>query len=146
LILFGALDYGEIRHESDTTKIKPLPKSFADLQNLELLDLGRNGLSFCPSQIASLKNLKILRLDYNNIHKIPTFISDLKNLKELSVCANEKILLPESLSKIPGLKVFIGNNSLKLTDQKKLQKRFPNITFSFDNEYDDASANEESTK
>jgi alpha-L-arabinofuranosidase len=37
----------------------------------------------------------------------------------------------------------MGNNSLKLKDQKILVSRFPGSTFSFKNEWDDATANEE---
>jgi hypothetical protein len=36
----------------------------------------------------------------------------------------------------------MGNNALKLKDQQKLRSRFPNLSFSFDNEFDDEAANE----
>jgi hypothetical protein len=50
------------------------------------------------------------------------------------------------MAKLKGLKVSMGNNSLKLTTQKSLRARFPQIVFSFENEMDDRAANEESSK
>jgi hypothetical protein len=42
------------------------------------------------------------------------------------------------------LKVFLGNNYLKLKDQENLRKRFPKLVLSFENgDYDDDAANEE---
>jgi leucine-rich repeat protein SHOC2 len=143
LKLYGALD----PREMDPNKpIKALPEAITKLQNLEELDLGRNGFLSLPNQVASLKGLKILRLDYNNIREIPSFIGELNNLKELSICSNGRIALPQSLNNLKGLKVFMGNSYLTLKDQKKLRDRFPNAIFFFENEYDDAAANEESSK
>jgi Leucine-rich repeat (LRR) protein len=90
--------------------------------------------------------LKRLALDYNAIRALPSFVGDLPNLQELSVNANGGVVLPQSLAKIKGLKVFMGNNRLKLRDQRALRARFPNATFSFENEYDDDAANEEAPK
>ncbi|MGA7640886.1 MAG: hypothetical protein WBW56_01670, partial [Syntrophobacteraceae bacterium] len=113
------------------------------LQSLEKLNLGRNGLKAVPSQVAQLSKLKDLGLDYNEIHELPSFIGDLKNLRELSVRSNSGVKLPQSLANLSGLRISMGNNSLKLKDQKILAGRFPGITFSFENEWDDATANEE---
>ncbi len=123
---------------------KPLPATIGNLTNLEVLDLGRNGLTSVPASIAKLSNLKTLRLEYNALKAAPVFVGELKNLQELSLDANENIkTLPAPLGKLKGLKVSMGNNALKLREQKALQTKFPNITFSFQNEYDDARANEE---
>jgi Leucine-rich repeat (LRR) protein len=148
LKLYGALDTREMDPKKSIPKsrIKALPENITKLQNLEELDLGRNGLISVPSQVAGLKGLKTLRLDYNDIREIPSFIGELKNLKELSICSNGRIALPQSLSNLKGLKIFMGNSYLTLIDQKKLHERFPNAIFSFENEYDDAAANEESSK
>jgi hypothetical protein len=40
----------------------------------------------------------------------------------------------------------MGNNYLKIKDQQKLRRLFPKATFSFENEYDDSAANEETPK
>jgi Leucine-rich repeat (LRR) protein len=145
LRLYGALDPRETDSDKPTapSKVKSLPGTIGKLQNLEVLDLGRNGIKGIPSQIASLQRLKRLALDYNEIHELPAFLGNLKNLQELSVCANGGIKLPKSLSNLNGLKIFMGNNYLKIKDQKKLRALFPKATFSFENEYDDSAANEE---
>jgi len=145
LRLYGALD----PRESDTnkptqpSKAKSLPGTIGKLQNLEELDLGRNAIKGIPPQIASLQKLKRLALDYNEIHELPAFVGNLKNLQELSVCSNGGIKLPESLSNLNGLKIFMGNNHLRIKDQEKLRRLFPKATFSFENEFDDSEANEE---
>jgi hypothetical protein len=36
----------------------------------------------------------------------------------------------------------MGNNSLKLAEQRTLRSRFPKSVFSFENDYDDDTANE----
>ncbi len=139
LRLYGALD----PRESDTnkptlpSKVKSLPGTIGKLQNLEELDLSRNAIKGIPPQIASLQKLKRLALDYNEIHELPAFVGNLKNLQELSICGNGGIKLPQSLSNLNGLKIFMGNNHLKIKDQEKLRRLFPKATFSFENEYDE---------
>ncbi len=150
LRLWGAMDPFDYDrdHPDDVslTKRKELPKTIARLENLEELDLGRNRLKIVPPEIAALYKLKILVLDYDDIHEIPSFIGELKNLRELSVRSNDGIKLPASLAKIKGLKISMGNNRLKLKDQKELMRQFPMAEFNFENEYDDAAANEEQQK
>ena len=145
LRLYGALDPRDLGSDQPVppSKIKTLPETVAQLRNLEELDLGRNGLRTVPPQIASLAKLKRLSLDYNDLRELPPFVGNLKNLQELSLNSNGGVKLPQTLSNIKGLKVSMGNNALKLRDQQTLRRRFPNITFSFDNEFDDAAANEE---
>ena len=115
-------------------------------RKLEELDLGRTGLRSVPPQIASLGSLKKLGLDYNDLRELPAFVGNFKSLEELSLNSNGGVKLPQTLSNIKGLKVFMGNNALKLRDQQALRRRFPDIVFSFENEFDDAAANEEPAK
>ena len=145
LRLVGALDARGADSDKPTrpSKVKSLAGTIGKLQNLEVLDLGGNGIKGIPSQIASLQKLKRLALDYNEIHELPAFVGNLKNLQELSVCSNGGIKLPKSLANLNGLKIFMGNNRLKIKDQEKLRGLFPKATFSFENEYDDSAANEE---
>src|SRR6266704_2427692 len=130
--------------------IKHLPSQLGTLINLVELDIScLENLEDLPSEIGDLKKLeklKRLALDFNDIHELPPFVGNLKNLQELSVCANGGIKLPKSLSNLNGLKIFMGNNSLKIKDQKKLRRLFPKATFSFENEFDDSAANEETPK
>ena len=148
LRLYGALDARDISAEGPARRAqgKRLPDTLADLQRLEELDLGRNGMRAVPPQVASLRGLKRLKLDYNDIRDVPSFVGGLKNLEELSVNANGGTRLPQSLAGLRGLKVFMGNNRLTLREQKSLRARFPNAVFSFENEYDDDAANEEAPK
>jgi Leucine-rich repeat (LRR) protein len=147
LTLYGALDAREIGTEQPlrASKIKRLPQTIANLRNLEELDMGRNGLRSLPVQIGSLHKLKRLGLDYNDLRELPASIGNLKNLRELSLRSNGGVKLPPSLAALRGLNVYLGNNSLKLKDQQQLRRRFPKLVLSFDNEFDDAAANEQPT-
>ena len=148
LRLYGALDPREVGAEGPVrrTQNRALPDTLANLQSLEELDLGRNGISSVPRQVAQLRGLKKLSLDYNDIHDLPAFVGDLPNLRELSLNANGGMRLPQSLANLKGLKVYMGNNRLKLAEQKSLRARFPSAVFSFENEYDDDAANQEAPK
>lgn len=145
LRLYGALDARVIGDEQSSrgAKSKSLPDTLANLRRLEELDLGRNGLSAVPPQVASLRRLKKLGLDYNNLSAVPAFVGNLTHLEELSLNSNGGVRLPQSLAALKGLRVAMGNNALKLKDQRLLRSRFPNIVFSFENEFDDEAANEE---
>lgn len=139
LKLYGALDPtpADTNEPIPPSKVKSLPGTIGKLQNLEELDVGRNRMKTIPSQIASLQKLKRLALDFNEIHELPPFVGNFRNLQELSVCGNGGIKLPKSLSNINGLKIFIGNNHLKIKDQERLRRLFPKATFSFENEFDE---------
>jgi Leucine-rich repeat (LRR) protein len=148
LRLYGALDGRDVgaADSARAGRSKLLPESLGELRNLEELDLGRNGIRSVPPQVASLRGLKKLSLDYNEIREVPAFVGGLKNLQELSLNANGGARLPQTLSTVKGLKVFMGNNRLTLSEQKSLRARFPGAVFSFENEYDDAAANQEPPK
>jgi Leucine-rich repeat (LRR) protein len=148
LRLYGALDPREDSFGEPVRRVrmKRLPESIARLQQLEELDLGRNGLKSVPAQIASLRKLKKLGLDYNDLRELPSVIGNLKNLEELALRSNGGVRLPRSLSNLKGLKIFMGNNALKLREQENLRRRFPRIVFFFDNEFDDSVANEEAAR
>lgn len=148
LRLYGALDGRDVGDGAAArrNRSKPLPDTLRNLQRLEELDLGRNGIRSVPAEVASLRGLKKLSLDYNDIRTVPAFVGDLPNLQELSVNANGGITLPDSLAKLKGLKIYMGNNRLTLAAQRRLRARFPAAEFSFENEYDDDAANQEAPK
>lgn len=146
LRLYGALDAREdsgLERPARRAVSKSLPDTVANLRGLEELDLGRNGLRAVPPQIASLRGLKKLGLDYNDLRELPAFVGDLTNLEELSLRSNGGVRLPQSLTKLKRLQVWMGNNRLTLTEQRRLRTRFPNVLFSFENEFDDDAANED---
>lgn len=142
LRLYGALDGSDAEEGAAAPASRPLPETLGKLSSLEELDLGRNGLTELPKQVASLKGLKKLGLDYNEIGVLPSFVGNLTNLRELSLNSNGGVKLPDSLANVKGLKLFMGNNKLTLRDQASLRGRFPAAVFDFENEYDDAAANE----
>ena len=147
LRLYGALDAREDGQRVNPSRIKSLPGAIANLKKLEVLDLGRNGLTAVPPQIAGLSNLKTLRLDFNALRAVPAFVGNFANLNELALDANERIVdLPRLMAKFKALRVSLGGNALKLREQKSLRSRFPKIVFSFESEFDDARANEEAAK
>lgn len=145
LRLYGALDATETGDDGTARRgrSKSLPGTLASLERLEELDLGRNGLRAVPPQVASLRSLKKLGLDYNGIREIPAFVGELKNLRELSLHSNGGVRLPASLARLKGLRVSLGNNKLTLREQRRLRASFPDAVFSFENEYDDDTANEQ---
>jgi Leucine-rich repeat (LRR) protein len=151
LTLYGALDAAYlIRMDSlDNTKnplsvIKNLPNELGQLKNLEVLDLGRNGLKYFPPQIEHLIHLKRLLLEYSQIEEIPAFISDLNELHELDLSKNGHVRFPDSMKQMKNLSVKMGDNDLTRMEQLELMYRFPDISFDFENEYSDG--NEEPTQ
>src|SRR6476661_1173431 len=113
--------------------LEDLPSEIGDLKKLEklIIDNG-NGCQMnisVPESIGNLSNLKVLRLygaldptpsDTNEPippSRVKTLPGTIGNLQKLSVCGNGGIKLPKSLSNLNGLKIFIGNNHLKIKDQ-----------------------------
>ncbi|HOD39083.1 MAG TPA: hypothetical protein PKW98_00750 [Candidatus Wallbacteria bacterium] len=121
---------------------KPLPKSVSKLSGLEELDLGRCNLKKVPEQLAGLAALKKLSLEYNPVASLPEFMGRLTALEELNISYTDVKDLPASFSELKKLSVTMGNNRLKLSEQKKLIDKFKNIKFNFENIYDDDAVNE----
>jgi Leucine-rich repeat (LRR) protein len=142
LTLYGALDAAYfIRQDSiEKTKnplsvVKYLPNELSNLKNLEVLDLGRNGINYFPPQIEHLIHLKSLLFEYSQIKAIPAFISNLHELHELDLSKNGHVKFPDSMKQMKNLKIKLGDNGLTLKEQQELKDRFPNIIFDFENEY-----------
>jgi len=143
LRLYGAMDPREVGEAPNQPHdFPPLPDSIRNLTGLRELDLGRNGLPTVPPQIAAFAKLESLDLSYNNIHELPEFMGNLKGLRRLSVMGNGGVRFPESMSRIRGLRVAAGNNFFDLKNQDLLRRRYPDITFDFENQFDDCAANE----
>ncbi|XP_066581605.1 leucine-rich repeat protein 1-like [Prorops nasuta] len=76
------------------------------INNLRLLDISNNLLSFLPNQIGKLKNLTDLKVNQNLLKYLPHSIGNLSNLQYLNISKN-------SISQLPG---NIRNLRLQLFD------------------------------
>lgn len=116
LVLYGAQDPGRSDHDHQPAHRHKFPRSMSQLKNLTQLNLGRNGLEQVPAFVKDLPQLRRLNLDFNDLNDLPEF-----------------------LSAFPRLTVSLENNcDITGNEAKKeeLRRRFPKITFDFENEYD----------
>lgn len=96
--------------------LESLPRSIADLTNLEVLDLSDNKLTSLPLAICELRHLRILHVDNNRLSSLPEEIGNLGNLATLLLHDNELTSLPEGLERLTALRLLFlqGNPRLKL--------------------------------
>ncbi|XP_053251653.1 leucine-rich repeat-containing protein 69 [Podarcis raffonei] len=87
------------------TRISPL--IFDGLQNLVLLNLNNNQLSYLPPEIQRLEHLECLSLDNNRLQKIPKEFCYLRKLCELHLFNNSITALPEEIKYLRKLKILI---------------------------------------
>ena len=136
LVLYGVQDPDVQRHESR----QELPKTFSQLKNLEIVNLGRNHFRELPSFIRDLPKLKELDFSFNQLKDVPRWIASIKTLKSLDFFGNDLRDLPDALEGAPLLaSVNLGNNCAItefLSRQAALRQHFPKISFNFVNEYD----------
>jgi Leucine-rich repeat (LRR) protein len=143
LVLYGAQDprgVGKKRGQEPAERHK-FPDSMSQLKNLTYLDLGRNGLEQIPEFVKDLPNLKELGFAWNmKLKNIPAFLVDLRELTTLKLDSDGLTDLPDFLKRLPKLsRITLGNNCAITQSQVKMQdlrKRFPKITFDFEDEYD----------
>ncbi|KAM5137384.1 leucine-rich repeat-containing protein 69 [Callospermophilus lateralis] len=77
------------------------------LQNLILLNLNRNQLTWLPQEVSKLKSLTHLSLNCNQLVSIPTELCLLKNLRELQLNYNELSCIPEEIKFLKKLRKFL---------------------------------------
>lgn len=140
LDLYGAQSPGVNKRDHQPKEQHKFPESMSQLKNLEYLDLGGNGLVEIPSFVQDLSNLKEFHFQWNQLRTIPPFVTNLSNVTTLRLEGNDLSDLPDSLHALPKLAgVTLGNNC-KITQSKAkmdgLKRRFPKITFDFEDEYD----------
>lgn len=93
-------------------KLRTSPPSFAQLSNLEELDLRKNELSYVPLEILSLPKLRVLNLSDNRITSLDG-VDQLSGLESLDISFNRVRHLPQGLSSLPRLKTLdLSANSL----------------------------------
>jgi len=143
LVLYGAQDpRGTGSHPGPQPgKRHQFPRSMSQLKNLVYLDLGRNELDEIPPFVQDLPKLKELGFAWNmKLKAIPEFLTNLRELTTLKLDANDLNDLPDFLNKLPKLsRITLGDNC-KITQNhakmRDLKRRFPKVTFDFDDEYD----------
>ncbi|MFX1294434.1 MAG: hypothetical protein ACFFD2_06215 [Promethearchaeota archaeon] len=135
--------------------LNKIPKSIANLRNLQLLGLRKNQFTNLPEFIGNLKALQKLWIDHNKITNLPKSIGGLSEIKELWIDDNRLRNFPEFICELSSLEaldlsfnflksipdsiincqnlqilVIAGNNFLNFPDNiKPLQKRGCRIIF-----------------
>ncbi|XP_063177094.1 leucine-rich repeat-containing protein 2 isoform X2 [Chroicocephalus ridibundus] len=83
------------------TLIQTIPAYIALFQDLRVLELSKNQISYLPVEIGCLKNLKVLNVSFNNLKSIPPELGDCENLEKLDLSGNMEITeLPFELSNL----------------------------------------------
>lgn len=95
-------------------KITEIDGEISNLQNLEVLYLGRNKMTSFPKAICELKNLKVLSLAFNDIDSIPDCICRLKNLERLFISNNKLVYVSDSLGSLRKLEQLdLNRNAIR---------------------------------
>jgi Leucine-rich repeat (LRR) protein len=139
LVLYGAQDPRDAGPQPGERH--KFPRSMSELKNLVYLDLGRNGLEEIPPFVKDLPKLKELRFEFNmRLKEVPAFLSNLHELMTLKLNSDGLNDLPDFLNTLPRLtRITLGNNceiTQSAAKMNALRRRFPKITFDFDDEYD----------
>lgn len=88
-IIYDFEDYDQGFREFIGLKIKTLPDSIGDLQNLTFLEAELSDLEELPETIGLCSNLKLLDIRYNKIKRLPNSLINCKKLEKLLVKSNE---------------------------------------------------------
>ncbi|XP_046497797.1 leucine-rich repeat-containing protein 69 [Equus quagga] len=85
------------------------------LQNLILLSLNNNQLTWIPPEVSRLKSLTYLSINHNWLASIPRELCFLKNLSELQLNYNQLICIPEEIKFLKNLqKLFLVRNNIEV--------------------------------
>lgn len=108
-------------------KIKSLPLSMSNLENLVELNLSENDLVFIPEYLPFIKNLEKINLYNNHLTSLPKNFSELYNLANLDLSHNNFINTPEVLYEMPYLsKIDLRKNYFSQTTKEKLIAKMSN--------------------
>nr|XP_023504440.1 leucine-rich repeat-containing protein 69 isoform X4 [Equus caballus] len=85
------------------------------LQNLILLSLNNNQLTWIPPEVSRLKSLTYLSINHNWLASIPRELCFLKNLSELQLNYNQLICIAEEIKFLKNLqKLFLVRNNIEV--------------------------------
>lgn len=99
--------------------ITELPAEIGHLNNLQILDLGKNHLTVLPPEIGQLGNLQELSLASNQLTALPPEICRLVYLQKLDLRNNGLTALPPEIGCLANLQILdLRNNQLKELPQK----------------------------
>lgn len=94
-------------------KLHSLPKSFANLKQMNVLVFYENEFEDIPEVLADFKELKHLDFYKNNIKEIPDFVGNMENVQQLFLSFNKIEEIPDTLRNLKRLKYFyIHHNEL----------------------------------
>ncbi|XP_024616190.1 leucine-rich repeat-containing protein 69 isoform X1 [Neophocaena asiaeorientalis asiaeorientalis] len=84
------------------------------LQNLILLNLNNNQLTWIPQEISRLKSLTYLSINHNQLASIPRELCFLENLSELQLNYNQLICIPKEINFLKKLqKLLLVRNNIE---------------------------------
>uniref|UniRef100_A0A2K6GBA0 Leucine rich repeat containing 69 n=1 Tax=Propithecus coquereli TaxID=379532 RepID=A0A2K6GBA0_PROCO len=90
------------------------PGACDGLQNLILLNLNKNQLTWLPQEVSRLKRLKYLSINHNQLASIPRELCFLGNLSELQLNYNNLICIPREIGLLKKLqKLFLVRNDIE---------------------------------
>uniref|UniRef100_A0A287BQZ7 Leucine rich repeat containing 69 n=1 Tax=Sus scrofa TaxID=9823 RepID=A0A287BQZ7_PIG len=90
------------------------PGACDGLQNLILLNLNNNQLTWIPQEIVRLKSLTYLSLNNNHLFSIPRELCFLETLSELQLNYNQLICIPEEIKFLKKLqKLLLSRNNIE---------------------------------
>ena len=81
-------------------QLTELPKSLAQLTELQVLNLSNNLLATLPEWLGQLTQLQSLDLSYNQLMILPESLGQLTNLQSLNLYHNSLVELPNSLGNL----------------------------------------------
>jgi len=113
-------------------KIKKLPDSIGDINNLEDLNLSNNVLEVLPESIGNLKQLTDLDLGHNKLVKIPKSIGYLESLVYLDLCGNPLTTLPDSIKNLHKLEnLYLEHTNISNDELIRIKKMLPSVHVHF---------------
>nr|XP_060631570.1 leucine-rich repeat-containing protein 69 [Anolis sagrei ordinatus] len=108
----------------NNNRLTYLPPEIQRLQNLECMSLDNNQLRTLPKEFCCLRKLRELHLSHNSITAIPEDIEYLTKLKILILSRNQVANLPDGLCKMKRLRILdVAGNNIQIfpTDMENLE-------------------------